>query len=516
MATISLFASKVNGMPGMIRDVKSSVKELKAEIFNLRVKSLTVNKSICDMDDVISSITAATQVQEDKVEALETFRQNSEQFISDTARVDGDVADRVNENKDDFYDKYYYLKPECEKSGWEKFCDGCEKAWEWCKENWVKIVTVVVVVAIAVVAALCHVAIAAIAAIAGVIALVLCVVDVICMFATGKDIATHCNENGCKWLGQIFEGVSFGCDVVSIVFPIGAAVKTAARVGVRQFAKTAFSALKTSFKETCELLWKKGFKTSFKEGMKNLGKVAFKTFIFDIDDVSRLDDGKRVWNLMESSIDMRGPTQNWDRPDGESVLYPKDSVIPGHSNPDKLTMKEILNNYGADSIPVGKDGMPDLSSLSVKTVPIDMRTANFDVDGVLSGEISGKEFGDLLRQHNFDMADLNLLEPQKIADYKQALRQGDDATAKRILKEAHNAFKQLEAQTGFRLTRHEDFNMKTVYYVPTQIHANIGHTGAIGNYKFNFFKIPDLANLVESKFTEWVSRFSLEKYAESR
>lgn len=148
MATISLYASKVNGMPGMIRDVKSSVMDLKTEIFNLRVKSLTVNKSICDMDDVISSITAATQVQEDKVEALETFRQNSEQFISDTARVDGNVADRVNENKDDFYDKYYYLKPECEKSGWEKFCDGCAKVGEWCKENWKSLVKIVVAVVI--------------------------------------------------------------------------------------------------------------------------------------------------------------------------------------------------------------------------------------------------------------------------------------------------------------------------------------------------------------------------------
>lgn len=148
MATISLYASKVNGMPGMIRDVKSSVMDLKTEIFSLRVKSLTVNKSICDMDDVISSITAATQVQEDKVEALETFRKNSEQFISDTARVDGNVADRVNENKDDFYDKYYYLKPDCEKSGWEKFCDGCAKAGEWCKENWKSLVKIVVAVVI--------------------------------------------------------------------------------------------------------------------------------------------------------------------------------------------------------------------------------------------------------------------------------------------------------------------------------------------------------------------------------
>ena len=39
-------------------------------------------------------------------------------------RIDGDVADVINNSKDDFYDKYEYLKPECEKS-W------LEKAKEW-------------------------------------------------------------------------------------------------------------------------------------------------------------------------------------------------------------------------------------------------------------------------------------------------------------------------------------------------------------------------------------------------
>ena len=43
-------------------------------------------------------------------------------------RIDGDVADVINNSKDDFYDKYEYLKPECEKSWLEK-----------AKENGVKI-----------------------------------------------------------------------------------------------------------------------------------------------------------------------------------------------------------------------------------------------------------------------------------------------------------------------------------------------------------------------------------------
>lgn len=148
MATISLYASKINNMPVLIKDVKKSVTNYKSELTNLKNKSYNVNKSICDLDGVISTISTSTQTQEDKIEALETFHNNCEQFITDTVKIDSDVADIVNQNKEDFYNKYYYLKPECEKSGWEKFCDGCKKVGEWCKDNWKSIVKIVVAVVI--------------------------------------------------------------------------------------------------------------------------------------------------------------------------------------------------------------------------------------------------------------------------------------------------------------------------------------------------------------------------------
>lgn len=148
MATIELYASKVNSMPSLIKDVKSSVSSLKSEILNMKTKTMWVDSSICDLDEVVNTVVAATKVQEDKVTALEAFERNSEQFIEDTARIDADVAELVDQRKDDFYDKYYYLKPECEKSGWEKFCDGCKKVGEWCKENWKTIVKIVVAVVI--------------------------------------------------------------------------------------------------------------------------------------------------------------------------------------------------------------------------------------------------------------------------------------------------------------------------------------------------------------------------------
>ena len=146
MATISLYKNKINDMPRLIDEVKKSVTNYKSELSNLKNKALEVNKSICDLDEVISVISTSTKTQEDKIEALETFHSNCDQFITDTVKIDSDVADVVNQNKDDFYCKYSYLKPDSEKSGWEKFCDGLKKAGEWCKEHWKSIVGVVVAI----------------------------------------------------------------------------------------------------------------------------------------------------------------------------------------------------------------------------------------------------------------------------------------------------------------------------------------------------------------------------------
>lgn len=147
MATIALYSNKINQMPGMIKDVRQSVIDYKSELSELKMKTLTINSSVCDLEDVISSIQSSTQTQEDKVESLDTFIQGCEEFITDVQRIDEDVADIIRQRKEDFYDQYYYLKPECEKNDWEKFCDGCNKVGEWCKEHWKLVVTVVIVIA---------------------------------------------------------------------------------------------------------------------------------------------------------------------------------------------------------------------------------------------------------------------------------------------------------------------------------------------------------------------------------
>ena len=155
MATITLYSGKINQMSSLINKAKTSVKSYKSDLKSLKSRVLSIDESICDVDDVISSIKSSTKTQEDKIETLENLKQDINDFISDVVRIDGDAADAINKSKDDFYDKYEYLKPECEKSGWEKFKDGCKKVGEWCKEHWKAIITVVIVITAVVILVTC-------------------------------------------------------------------------------------------------------------------------------------------------------------------------------------------------------------------------------------------------------------------------------------------------------------------------------------------------------------------------
>jgi hypothetical protein len=48
MATINLYASQINQMPGLIADLKRSVTDYKSELESMARKSLSINKSVCD------------------------------------------------------------------------------------------------------------------------------------------------------------------------------------------------------------------------------------------------------------------------------------------------------------------------------------------------------------------------------------------------------------------------------------------------------------------------------------
>ena len=48
---------------------------------------LSIDESICDVDDVISSIKSSTQTQEDKIKSLESLKENISEYISDVVAI---------------------------------------------------------------------------------------------------------------------------------------------------------------------------------------------------------------------------------------------------------------------------------------------------------------------------------------------------------------------------------------------------------------------------------------------
>ena len=77
MATIALYAGKLNQMPSLINEVKKNVNDYSSELFSLKSKALKIRKSVCDLDDVIGMIQASTQLQDQKIESLEAFCQKT-------------------------------------------------------------------------------------------------------------------------------------------------------------------------------------------------------------------------------------------------------------------------------------------------------------------------------------------------------------------------------------------------------------------------------------------------------
>ena len=145
MATIELYKDKINSMSNYIEQAKNAVSDFCVDLSALKSKILGINSSVCD--NVVSSISSSSQTQEQQIAGLEATQKQVNAFIDLTINRDNSAADAVSKAKDDFYKEYSYLKPECEKSGWEKFCDGLKKVGDWCKEHWKEIVLAIELIA---------------------------------------------------------------------------------------------------------------------------------------------------------------------------------------------------------------------------------------------------------------------------------------------------------------------------------------------------------------------------------
>ena len=59
-----------------------------ADLKSLKSKVLSIDESIYDVDDGISSIKSSTQTQEDKIESIESLKENISEYISDVVTID--------------------------------------------------------------------------------------------------------------------------------------------------------------------------------------------------------------------------------------------------------------------------------------------------------------------------------------------------------------------------------------------------------------------------------------------
>lgn len=125
MATIELYKSKINNMSNYINQAKSAVGDFCVDLSALKSKVLGINSSVCD--SVVTSISTSSQTQEQQIAGLEATQREVDEFINLTVDRDNSASSEISRAKKDFYKQYSYLKPDCEKTDWEKFCEGLKK-----------------------------------------------------------------------------------------------------------------------------------------------------------------------------------------------------------------------------------------------------------------------------------------------------------------------------------------------------------------------------------------------------
>lgn len=145
MATITLYKDKINGVGSLLDDIIKSSNNLNAQLGTLKNTLQGVDSSTCNLQDTVDSISSSSKSEKDKVEDLKRLNSRLTEFIEMTSKRDASAKSEIERAKEDFYTKYSYLKPECEKSRMEKIVDAMKKACEWCKEHWKLLVTIVIV-----------------------------------------------------------------------------------------------------------------------------------------------------------------------------------------------------------------------------------------------------------------------------------------------------------------------------------------------------------------------------------
>lgn len=151
MSTIVLYKDRLNGINTYINDVTNSCDSLSTQLNSLKSILQGVSSNSCNLQDTVNNISSSTKTEKDKIKDLKKLNKKIGGFISVTVKKDNSVKEQIEKTKKEFYTKYSYLKPECEKNGLEKVCDGLKSAVSWLVDN-IKEILVVGLAVLAVVA----------------------------------------------------------------------------------------------------------------------------------------------------------------------------------------------------------------------------------------------------------------------------------------------------------------------------------------------------------------------------
>jgi len=103
---------------------------------------LNINRSVCNLDEVISSIQASSQTQDRKIDSLEKFCSESEKFISEVyVSMKKLLSLSINGKK--ILQRILLFKTGKREKRLGKIKDGLKSVAEWCKENWKSIAKIV-------------------------------------------------------------------------------------------------------------------------------------------------------------------------------------------------------------------------------------------------------------------------------------------------------------------------------------------------------------------------------------
>ena len=172
MATISIAGNTLSGCLGAgsfagigtaFSNVKKNTNSLTQSISSLKSK-VSAAAQAADVSASANSTSRALSRENQKQSAVSLVYDKLDKLISNAGKVDNLASGAVEKLKQEFYRKYSYLKPECEKGLREKAADLFKGAWdglcsihnaianfvcdavEWVKENWEAIVVVLVAI----------------------------------------------------------------------------------------------------------------------------------------------------------------------------------------------------------------------------------------------------------------------------------------------------------------------------------------------------------------------------------